>query len=83
MERKAAVEVVRRLYESWYPCAVRIAHVTTGSIEAAEDAVQESFQALYPELLGETVEDQSTAGAYCSSWLKRASWMSTRQLNSC
>ncbi len=43
--------LVDGLYRDWYACLVRYALSVAGSLQTAEDVVQESFMALYRELL--------------------------------
>jgi len=50
MTRNEASELLRALFESWRPSLLRYALRTTGSLEAAEDAVQEAFMSLYSSL---------------------------------
>ncbi len=58
MTRAEASKLVRSLFLSWYSSAVRYACRVSGSLEMAEDLVQEGFQALYLELIsGEEVVD--------------------------
>jgi RNA polymerase sigma-70 factor, ECF subfamily len=50
MNRAEASELVHSLFSSWYPTLVRYAIRATGSREAAEDVVQETFMLLYRAL---------------------------------
>jgi len=47
---KAGPETFEDLYRSEYPGLVKLAYVLTGDGEAAEDAVQDAFAALHPNL---------------------------------
>jgi RNA polymerase sigma-70 factor (ECF subfamily) len=47
MPESEADQYIRDLFLSWYPTAVRCAYRLCGSVEAAEDAVQESFRQLF------------------------------------
>jgi RNA polymerase sigma-70 factor (ECF subfamily) len=48
--RQAAVELVGSLYESYYSALVRYAWRATGSVESAEELVQQAFLDLYEAL---------------------------------
>jgi RNA polymerase sigma-70 factor, ECF subfamily len=50
MSRAEASELVHGLFGCWYPTLVRYALRATGSLEAAEDIVQETFMLLYKAL---------------------------------
>lgn len=43
--------MIQDLFLSWYPSLVRYAHRVCGDLYIAEEAVQESFMALYRELM--------------------------------
>jgi len=49
MTREEASRLIELLYQSWYPALVRYGAHLSGSWEAAEDAAQEGFLALYRE----------------------------------
>jgi RNA polymerase sigma-70 factor (ECF subfamily) len=51
MDRQEASDLVTSLFESWYSALVRYAYGVTGSAAAAQDAVQQSFMALYRALV--------------------------------
>jgi len=51
MTRDEAAEVVADLFESWYSTVVRYACRLTGSVELAEDVVQEAFLMLCSSLM--------------------------------
>ncbi|MCC6263255.1 MAG: sigma-70 family RNA polymerase sigma factor [Bryobacterales bacterium] len=58
MTRTQASELVHALFSSWYPTLVRLVIRDAGSLEAAEDAVQETFIALYHALReGQQIEN--------------------------
>jgi RNA polymerase sigma factor (sigma-70 family) len=62
MDRQQASDLVTSLFESWYPALVRYAYLVTGSSAAAQDAVQQSFMALYRALV------QGQQIAYPKAW---------------
>jgi len=62
MDRQQASDLVTSLYESWYSALVRYACRVTGSSAAAQDAVQQSFMALYRALV------QGQQIAYPKAW---------------
>jgi RNA polymerase sigma-70 factor (ECF subfamily) len=47
MSRAEASELVRSLFDRWYPALLRYALRATGSLQVAEDLVQETFMLLY------------------------------------
>jgi RNA polymerase sigma-70 factor (ECF subfamily) len=56
--REKAKDMVSTLYPEWYSPLLRYAFRAGGSIEAAEDAVQDAFMELYRSLLeGETIRN--------------------------
>lgn len=50
MNQAEASKLVRSLFESWHSSVVRYAYRVSGSLQLAEDVVQEAFMALYREL---------------------------------
>jgi RNA polymerase sigma-70 factor, ECF subfamily len=57
MNRQEASELVTSLFESWYSSLVRYAYQVTGNRDAAQDAVQQTFMALYRALVqGQQIE---------------------------
>jgi RNA polymerase sigma factor (sigma-70 family) len=62
MNRQQASDLVTSLFESWYPALVRYAYSLTGSSAVAQDAVQQSFMALYRALV------QGQQIAYPKAW---------------
>lgn len=58
MTQEEACRLVSSLFDEWYPFVVRYACRLSGDAAFAEDAVQESFMALYRELgAGKTVHN--------------------------
>src|SRR5580692_3136654 len=58
MTEPEADEYVRNLFVSWYPAAVRCALRRCGSLETAEDVVQDAFRLLFLALInGARVEN--------------------------
>src|SRR5690242_3148103 len=58
MSRAEASELVHSLFGCWYPTLVRYTARATGSLEAAEDIVQETFMLLYKALReGQTIDN--------------------------
>ena len=56
MTRDDATAVVNALFDSWYEAMVRYAARLTGSVDEAEEIVQEAFLALFDELVtGKTI----------------------------
>ncbi len=51
MTRDDATALVNGLFDSWYEAMVRYAARLTGSVEEAEEIVQEAFLALFDELV--------------------------------
>jgi RNA polymerase sigma-70 factor (ECF subfamily) len=51
MNEPEADEYVRTLFVSWYPAAVRCAFRRCGSLESAEDVVQDAFRQLFLALV--------------------------------
>jgi RNA polymerase sigma factor (sigma-70 family) len=51
MTEPEADEYVRTLFVSWYPTAVRCAFRRCGSLESAEDVVQDAFRQLFLALI--------------------------------
>ena len=51
MNRQEASDLVTSLFESWYSALVRYAYRVTGNSFAAQDAVQQTFMALYRALV--------------------------------
>ena len=62
MDRQQASDLVTSLFESWYSALIRYAYRVTGSSAAAQDAVQQSFMALYRALV------QGQQIAYPKAW---------------
>ncbi len=62
MDRQQASDLVTSLFESWYSALVRYAYRVTGSSAMAQDAVQQSFMALYRALV------QGQQIAYPKAW---------------
>lgn len=65
MQRAEASQLVRSLFTGWYSSAVRYACRLSGSLEVAEDCVQEAFKALYVQLVGGTVIDDPRRWTLC------------------
>jgi RNA polymerase sigma-70 factor (ECF subfamily) len=58
LSRAEASELVHSLFGCWYPTLVRYAFRATGSLEASEDLVQETFMLLYRALReGQTINN--------------------------
>lgn len=69
MNRKQATELINGLFDSWYPTLLRHACRLTGSVEMAEDMVQETFLCLYRALArGTTIKNPR---AWCLCVLRR------------
>src|SRR3989442_128416 len=65
MNQEEASRLVSSLFESWYSSIVRYAVRSTGSLELAEDTVQESFLVLYRELRQGTKIENPKAWTLC------------------
>jgi RNA polymerase sigma factor (sigma-70 family) len=65
MESKEAAEFVSSLFEAWYPALVRYAYRASGSLEFAEDAVQEAMFSLYCALEGGQTIANAKAWTLC------------------
>lgn len=58
MNRAEADDLINSLFEDWYSSLFRYATRACGSVTVAEDVVQESFMALYHDLLqGKEIEN--------------------------
>jgi RNA polymerase sigma factor (sigma-70 family) len=58
-------ELVSSLYETWYSSVVRYAARRLGSVQAAEDVVQDTFMQLYRELMAGKVVENPRAWTFC------------------
>lgn len=65
MVRDEARKLVSGLFDSWYSSLVRYAYRACGSLDKAEDAVQETFLALFRELLRGGQVDNAKAWTLC------------------
>ena len=69
MNRAQATELINGLFDGWYPALLRHACRMTGSVELAEDLVQETFLYLYRDLaIGKKIEYPK---AWCLCVLRR------------
>ena len=81
MEAAKAERLVEQLFASWAPFLARYAVLLTRSEEAADDAVQEAFMALYRDLRnGKSIRDPRswTFGAVRNQIRKRSETLSHR-----
>ncbi|MBL8178161.1 MAG: RNA polymerase sigma factor [Bryobacterales bacterium] len=65
MSRDNATAVVNALFDSWYDAMVRYAARLTGSVEEAEEIVQEAFLQLFDELVSGRSIDNPRAWTFC------------------
>jgi RNA polymerase sigma factor (sigma-70 family) len=65
MTASGITELVSSLYETWYGSVVRYAARRMGSIQAAEDIVQEAFMQLYREMMGGRTVENPRAWTFC------------------
>ncbi len=69
MNRAQATQLINGLFDSWYPTLMRYACRLSGSVELAEDMVQETFLCLYRDLArGKTIDHPK---AWCLCALRR------------
>ncbi|MBL8222300.1 MAG: sigma-70 family RNA polymerase sigma factor [Bryobacterales bacterium] len=65
MTRDEATAVVNALFDSWYEAMVRYAARLSGSVEEAEEVVQEAFLGLFDELLAGKAIENPRAWTFC------------------
>lgn len=65
MTRDEASHVVNELFDGWYDSMVRYAARLTGSVQEAEEAVQEAFLQLFGELCSGTRIENPKAWTFC------------------
>jgi DNA-directed RNA polymerase specialized sigma24 family protein len=64
MTEPEADEYVRSMFVSWYPTAVRCAFRLCGSLETAEDVVQDAFRQLFLALINGAKVENAKAWTY-------------------
>lgn len=65
MTRDEATAVVNALFDSWYESMVRYAVRLTGSVDEAEEIVQEAFLSLFDELAAGKSIENPRAWTFC------------------
>lgn len=65
MTRDEATAVVNALFDSWYEAMVRYAARLSGSVEEAEEVVQEAFLELFDELIAGKAIENPRAWTFC------------------
>ena len=65
MTASEITELVSSLYETWYTSVVRYAARRMGSLQAAEDIVQDTFMQLYRELVAGHIVENPRAWTFC------------------